>query len=68
MKRLTLTLDPHLIEEAVDLSGASSKRQAVEMALELFVRSLRQRQAIAHAGKIALDITAEEIWEQRDRR
>lgn len=68
MKRMMMTVDEELLREAVELSGASSKRQAVEIALRELVRTLRRREAVAHAGQIPLNITVEELWEARDQR
>ena len=52
MSRLMIRLDNKLLDEAVRLSGARTKREAVELALQEFVRRRRLRQVLEHAGKI----------------
>jgi len=50
-----LALNDKLIEEAMKLSGASSKKDAVNLALEEFIR-MRKRQSIAKlAGKLEFE-------------
>ena len=44
--RTTLNIDPELLESVKDLSGASTKTQAVEIALKEFVW-LKKRQELA---------------------
>ena len=50
-----LALDDKLIAEAVALSGSSSKREAVNLALAEYIQ-MKKRQSIAKlAGKITFD-------------
>ena len=66
MSRLMIRLDNKLLDEAVRLSGARTKREAVELALQEFVRRRRLRQVLEHAGKIDLDLTVEQLWQSRE--
>lgn len=50
-----LALKDELINEAMKLSGASSKKDAVNLALEEFIR-MKKRQSISKlAGKVEFD-------------
>lgn len=49
--RTNIVIDSKLMEEALRLSGARTKRQAVEDALRLLVRIKRQEQLRALRGK-----------------
>lgn len=66
MARMMVRIDDELLTEAMRLSGARTKREAVEIALREFVRKLRLRQAAQHAGQIPLDLTVEELWKLRE--
>jgi len=50
-----LALDPELIERAVKLSGAKTKKAAVTRALEEFVARRSQRRLIDLMGKLEWD-------------
>ena len=52
MKRTSLTLDEHLLEEALRLGGERTYSKTVERALELFVRRIKARQILdlGHSG------------------
>jgi Arc/MetJ family transcription regulator len=49
--RTNIVIDDRLIAEAMKLSGATTKRQAVEESLRLMVRLKRQEQARHARGK-----------------
>ena len=68
MARMTVTLDERLLEEACRLSGAKTKREALEIALRQFVSRLRRREIIAHAGTVELSLTQEELQKSREER
>lgn len=68
MTRMTVTLDERLLEEARRLSGAKTKREALEVALRQFVSRLRRREIIAHAGAIDLSLTQAELHKLREER
>ncbi len=63
--RLSVTLDPALVEEAVRLSRARSKRQAIEAALKEFVRRRRLEGMMARAGKVPLALTVGDLLKRR---
>ena len=63
--RLSVTLDPDLVEEAVRLSKARSKRQAIEAALKEFIRRRRSEGMIARAGRVPLALTIEDLSKTR---
>ena len=50
--RTNIVIDPALIAEAMRLSGATTKRQAVEESLRLMVRIKRQEQIRSARGKL----------------
>lgn len=68
MTRMTVALDEHLLEEARRLSGAKTKREALEIALRQLVRRLRRQEIIAHAGAIELSLSQAELRRSREER
>jgi Arc/MetJ family transcription regulator len=50
-----LAIDPALIERALVLSGARTKKQAVTLALEEFIARRRQRGLLELMGKLEWD-------------
>jgi Arc/MetJ family transcription regulator len=50
-----LKIDEELLNEALKLSGSSTKREAVTMALQEFVAKRRQREFLKLAGTIDFD-------------
>jgi Arc/MetJ family transcription regulator len=65
MVRLNVELDPELLEAAVELSGASSKREAIELALRELVRRRRLEQLIGRAGLVPLSWNLDELVRAR---
>jgi Arc/MetJ family transcription regulator len=63
--RVSLSLDPNLVQEAVRISKARSKREAIEMALKEFIRRRRLEKAIARGGQVALTFSAKELVRRR---
>ena len=63
--RLSVTLDSHLVDEAMRISGATSKRAAIEAALREFVRRRRLEEMIARAGKVPLTYSVEDLRKER---
>ena len=47
-----LSIDPHLIDEALKLSGEQTKKAAVTKALEEFIARRRQRGLLELMGKL----------------
>ncbi len=65
--RTTLAVKEELIEEVKALSGAKTKKDAVERALEEFVRRRRAKKLLDLEGKMDLSFTTEELIEKRRR-
>lgn len=63
--RLSVTLNPNLVEEAVRISKARSKREAIEAALKEFIRRRRLEKAIARGGKVSLTISVDHLLKRR---
>jgi hypothetical protein len=51
----TLSIDPKLIDEALELSGERSKKAAVTRALEEFIARRRQKRLLELMGKLEWD-------------
>ena len=60
-QRVSVTLDAELVEEAVQLSKARSKREAIEAALKEFMRRRRLEGTIARAGKAPLALSVRDL-------
>lgn len=63
--RFTVVVEPALIEEAKRVSGAKTKKEAIEMALKEMIRRRRLEDAAAHAGRIEMALTLKELERQR---
>jgi hypothetical protein len=50
-----LSIDPKLIDEALELSGERSKKAAVTRALEEFIARRRQKRLLELMGKLEWD-------------
>lgn len=61
-----LKIDDGLLDEALELSGFRTKREAVTLALQEFVARRRQLQVLKLKGKIDFD-TDYDYRKQRDR-
>ncbi len=66
MKRLSITIDPELLEESKRLAGVRTKREAVELALREFVRTRRMQQLIELAGSDIVDMSPEALRQWRE--
>ncbi len=56
MSRMTITVDERLVQEVKETLGVSSKAEAIRLALEDFLRRRRLNEALAHRGRIELDL------------
>ncbi len=65
-RRLSVTLDPELLDEAVRVSGARSQREAIETALREMLRRRRRERMARRAGTVALSISVEELLQERE--
>ena len=63
--RTTLVIKEKLLEEVRTLSGVKTKREAVEMALEEFIKRRKARKLIELEGKVELSFTLDEFLKQR---
>ena len=66
MTRLSITVDPELIEEVRRLAKVRTKRGAIERALQEFVRHhrLQELQALAGSGLVEMDLKELRHWRQ----
>jgi hypothetical protein len=62
-----LSIDPELIERALELSGERTKKAAVTKALEEFIARRRQRRVLELFGKLEWD-TAYDYKAERQRK
>jgi len=63
--RTTLVLKEALLEEAKALSGAKTKREAVEKALTEFIRRRKSHKLLDLEGKLELSFTADDLIRRR---
>ena len=61
MRRTTITLPQGLVDELVEVTGASSKTRAVTLAIEEELRKRKLENIKGMAGKLAFDIEAGEL-------
>jgi Arc/MetJ family transcription regulator len=65
--RTTLAIKEELLNAVKELSGARTKKEAVERALEEFIRRRKAKRLIDLEGTIDLSFTREEFIERRRR-
>lgn len=63
--RTTLAIKEELLNEVKTLSGAKTKKDAVEKALQEFIRRRKAKKLLDLEGKIELSFTAKELLERR---
>ncbi len=63
--RTTLAIKENLLDEVKTLSGARTKKEAVEKALEEFVKRRKSKKLIDLEGKIELSFTLKEFLDRR---
>jgi Arc/MetJ family transcription regulator len=63
--RTTLAIKEKLLEEVKALSGVKTKKEAVEIALEEFVKRRKARRLLELEGKVELSFTLDKFIEQR---
>jgi metal-responsive CopG/Arc/MetJ family transcriptional regulator len=66
MTRLSITVDPELLEEVRRLAKVRTRREAIERALQEFVRHhrLQELQALAGSGVVEMELEALRRWRQ----
>ncbi len=64
--RLSITVDPELLEEVQRLARVRTKREAIERALQDFVRHhrLQELQGLAGSGLVEMDLKELRHWRQ----
>ncbi|HUL21691.1 MAG TPA: type II toxin-antitoxin system VapB family antitoxin [Thermodesulfobacteriota bacterium] len=63
--RTTLAIKEDLLEEVKALSGVKTKREAVEKALEEFIRRRKAKKLLDYEGKMELSYTLSRLIERR---
>ncbi|MCD6319945.1 MAG: type II toxin-antitoxin system VapB family antitoxin [Candidatus Desulfofervidaceae bacterium] len=66
MKRTTIVINEELLEEAIKVTGARSKREAIEKGLRLLVRWHNKEALRKELGTFEIDLTLEELERLRD--
>lgn len=59
--RTTVEIDEQLLESAVKISGAKSKKMAIENGLRELIRSINKEKLREELGTFDLDLTAEDL-------
>ena len=65
MHKTTVEIDEGLLKEAVNLSGARSKKMAIEMGLRELIRSIQRKRLKKELGTYDLDLTAADLERMR---
>ncbi len=65
--RLSVTVDPNLLETATKLTGSHTKREAIERALQAVIQDHRRAEAVRHAGAFRLTLTRAALRRLRHR-
>ena len=63
--RTTLAINEKLLDEAKELSGARTKKEAVEIALDEFIRRRKTRKLLDLEGKVELSFTLKDFLNRR---
>jgi Arc/MetJ family transcription regulator len=63
--RTTLAINEKLLDEAKTLSGAKTKKEAVEIALDEFIRRKKAKKLLDLEGKVELSFTLRELINRR---
>lgn len=61
MHKTTVEIDEKLLERAIKISGAKSKRMAIENGLRELIRSINREKLKKELGTFDLDLTAEDL-------
>ncbi|MGA1863772.1 MAG: type II toxin-antitoxin system VapB family antitoxin [bacterium] len=63
--RTTLAINEELLNEAKELSGARTKKEAIEVALAEFIRRRKAKKLLELEGKIELSFSLDEFLKNR---
>ncbi len=61
LHKTTVEIDEQLLERAIKISGAKSKRMAIENGLRELIRSINKEKLKKELGTFDLDLTAEDL-------
>ncbi len=64
--RTTIDINDRLIQEAMLLTGAKSKREVIHLSLQELVRQKRIERLVKRLGNFPLDLTPEELEKLRE--
>ncbi|MCL4557263.1 MAG: type II toxin-antitoxin system VapB family antitoxin [Deltaproteobacteria bacterium] len=64
--RMTVTLKSSLLEDAQKVTGIKIKRTVIEEGLQELIRKYRKREAIKHAGSVAIKLSLKELHSLRE--
>jgi hypothetical protein len=65
--RATLNIPDTLIHDLIAETGEKNKTQLIKNALEEMLRSIRRKKLMALSGKIDLDLTVDELINDREK-
>lgn len=65
--RLSVSVDPELLDLAAKVSGSHTKREAIERALHALIQEHRRTETIRHAGAFRLTLTRRTLRRLRHR-
>jgi hypothetical protein len=65
--RATLNIPDTLIHDLVVETGEKNKTRLIKKALEEMLRSIRRKKLINMSGKLQLNMTVEELIEEREK-
>lgn len=65
--RLSVSIDPALLELAAKVSGAHTKREAIERALHALIQEHRRTETVRHAGAFRLTLSRKALRRLRRR-
>ena len=65
--RLSVSVDPELLDLAARVSGSHTKREAIERALHALIQEHRRTETIRHAGAFRLTLTRSTLRRLRHR-
>lgn len=68
MPRMMVEIDDRLLEEARRLSGARTKRAAIEAALRELIRRRKAAELARLAGKVEINLTPRDVRAMREGR
>ena len=66
MVRMTITIDDELVDAVKEISGASTKSEAINVALQDFLRRQQLQRVLERQGKVELALDQEKLPELRE--